>query len=64
VQQTNPNWTEAKTWLYQGYEVTHAPDGKSVEIRKRGGPIIRKLSKPVTYEELTAVIDRHRATAR
>jgi hypothetical protein len=64
VQNTRPNWTEAKTWLYQGYQVTHSPDGKSVEIRKAGGPIIQKLSKPVTYEDLTAVIDRHRATAR
>jgi hypothetical protein len=64
VQNTKPNWTEAKTWSYQGYEVTRAPDRKSVEIRKCGGPIIQKLPMPVTYEDLTAVIDRHRATAR
>jgi hypothetical protein len=63
VQKTKPNWTEAKTWLYHGYEVTHARDGKSVEIRKCGGPIIQKLPKPVTYEDLTAAIDKLRAAA-
>ena len=63
MQKTKPNWTEAKTWLYHGYEVTHARDGKSVEIRKSGGPIIQKLPKPVTYEDLTAAIDKLRAVA-
>lgn len=64
MQKTKPNWTEAKTWLYQGYEVTHTPDGKSVEVRKCGGPTIQKLPKPVTYQDLTAVIDKLRAAAR
>jgi hypothetical protein len=63
VQKTKPNWTEGKSWLYHGYEVTHARDGKSVEIRKSGGPIIQKLPKPVTYEDLTAAIDKLRAAA-
>ena len=63
MQKTKPNWTEAKTWLYHGYEVTHTRDGESVEIRKCGGPIIQKLPKPVTYEDLTAAIDKLRAAA-
>ncbi len=63
MQKTKPNWTEGKTWLYQGYEVTHARDGKSVEVRKCGGPLIQKLPKPVTYQDLTAVIDKLRVAA-
>lgn len=58
MQKTQPNWTEGKTWLYRGYQVTHARDGKSVEVRKSGGPLIQKLPKPVTYQDLTAVIDK------
>ncbi len=59
-----PNWTEGKTWLYRGYQVTHARDGKSMEVRKGRGPVLQKFSKPVTYKDLTALIDKLHAAAR
>ncbi len=63
MQNAKPNWTEGKRWLYRGYEVTHARDGNGVEVRKCGGPLIQRLSKPVTYQDLTAAIDKLHVSA-
>jgi hypothetical protein len=63
MQKTKPNWTEGKAWLYQGYEVVHTRDGKSVEIHKHRGAPLQTLPKPVTYQDLTAVIDKLRVAA-
>jgi hypothetical protein len=59
-----PAWTEGKAWLYRGYHVTHARDGKSMEVRKGRGPVIHRLSKPVTYSDLTVFIDKLHDPAR
>jgi hypothetical protein len=56
--QERSTWTEGKTWLYRGYQVTHARDGKSLEVRKGSGPPIKSLAKPVTYKDVTDYIDR------
>ena len=64
MQGRQPAWTEGKTWLYRGYQVTHARDGKTMEVRKGVGPVLQKVSKPVTYKDLTALIDKLRVSAR
>jgi hypothetical protein len=56
--QERPTWTEGKTWLYRGYQVTHARDGKSLEIRKGSELPMKSLAKPITYKEVTDYIDR------
>jgi hypothetical protein len=63
-QQKQSGFTEGKTWLYRGYEVTHARDGKTVEVRRGRGPVLQNVSKPVTYQDLSAVIDKLHASAR
>jgi hypothetical protein len=63
-QQQHSAWTEGKVWLYRGYQVTHARDGKSMEVRKGRGPVLQKFSKPVTYKDLTALIDKLHVSAR
>jgi len=64
MQDKRPAFTEGKTWLYRGYQVTHARDGKSMEVRKGRGPVLQKVSKPVTYKDLTALIDKLHVSAR
>jgi hypothetical protein len=59
-----PAWSEGKTWLYRGYQVTHARDGKTMEVRKGRGAVLQSVSKPVTYKDLTALIDRLHVSAR
>jgi hypothetical protein len=63
-QQKQSAFTEGKTWLYRGYEVSHARDGKTVEVRRGRGPVLQNVSKPVTYQDLSAVIDKLHASSR
>jgi hypothetical protein len=62
-QQKQPAFTEGKVWLYRGYQVTHARDGRTLEVRKGRGPVLQNVSKPVTYKDLTAAIDKLRASS-
>jgi hypothetical protein len=64
MQDKKPAWTEAKTWLHRGYQVTHARDGKTMEVRKGRGPVLQKFSKPATYNDLKALIDKLHVSAR
>jgi hypothetical protein len=64
MQARQPAWSEGKAWLYRGYQVTHARDGKTMEVRKGRGPVLQNVSKPVTYQDLTALIDKLHVSAR
>jgi hypothetical protein len=64
VQDKQPAWSEGKAWLYRGYQVTHGRDGKTMEVRKGRGPVLQNVSKPVTYQDLTALIDKLHVSAR
>jgi hypothetical protein len=63
-QQDHSAFTEGKVWLYRGYQVTHARDGKTVEVRKGHGQVLQNLHRPVMYEDLKALIDRLDVSAR
>jgi hypothetical protein len=64
MQDKRPAFTEGKTWLYRGHQVTHARDGKTMEVRKGRGPVLQKVSKPVTYKDLKTLIDKLHVSAR
>jgi hypothetical protein len=49
------HWTEAKAWVYRGYQAKVAPDGH-VELRKSGSEILRRFPATVTHKELIEFI--------